>query len=223
MGKHRKIVMVSLIGALATAAVLAGISYNLDRASPATSAEMDNVRVLDDPKPSRKWAIDTAYGRGALSNLRAALGEIDAANADEAREGVAVARSLLGRIASEPSEPSETFVLVHSEVRVLGDADPGNEVEATLASLRARIDMNDHDAIVAALEALNIPLAYTRIDLPLREARTLVDEALQALDARDPALARAKLLQVGERLRVDTVRLGIEAHRIESGDAQGAS
>ena len=222
MGKHRKIAMVSLIGALATAAVLAGVTYHLDRASRATGAEVDNVRVLDDPKPSRKWAIDAAYGRGALSNLRVALGEIDAANADEAREGVAVARSLLGRIASEPSEPSETFVLVHSEVRVLGGADPGNEVEATLASLRGRIDMNDHDAIVAALEALEIPLAYTRIDLPLRETRTLVDEALRALDARDPALARAKLLQVGERLRIDTVRLGIEAHRIESGDAQGA-
>ena len=229
MAKQQKRLIAGLIAGMAVGALVIGSMTFVSRPSNAGSDTTDNVRVVEDHKLPERWAINAAYGRGALSNLRAALGEIDNENAEEARKGVAVAQSLLGKIASGTSgdvrerAPTADYILVHSEVRVLGDGDPENTVQARLDSLRSEIDMTDHEAIVAALDSLDVPLAYTRIDLPLSETKVLADQALEALDANDSELARAKLLQIGDGLRVDTVRVGIEEHRIEFADEKEAS
>lgn len=229
MAKQQKRLIAGLVAGIAVGALAVGGAAFVSRSSNAGSDTTDNVRVVEDHKLPERWAINAAYGRGALSNLRAALGEIDNENAEEARKGVAVAQSLLGKIASGTSgdvrERASTadYILVHSEVRVLGDGDPENAVQARLDSLRGEIDMSDHEAIVAALNSLDMPLAYTRIDLPLSETKALVNQALEAFEINDSELARARLLQIGDGLRVDTVRIGIEEHRIESGDEKEAS
>lgn len=229
MAKQQKRLIAGLVAGIAVGALAVGGAAFVSRSSNAGSDTTDNVRVVEDHKLPERWAINAAYGRGALSNLRAALGEIDNENAEEARKGVAVAQSLLGKIASGTSgdvrerAPTADYILVHSEVRVLGDGDPENAVQARLDSLRGEIDMSDHEAIVAALDSLDMPLAYTRIDLPLSETKALVNQALEAFEINDSELARARLLQIGDGLRVDTVRIGIEEHRIESGDEKEAS
>lgn len=228
MAKQQKRLIAGLIAGVAVVAMVLGGAAIVSRPSDANSDATDNVRVVEDHKVPERWAINAAYGRGALSNLRAALEEIDKENAEQARKGVAVAQSLLGKIESGSSpvvpEPdtSADLILIHSEVRVLGDGDPENTVQARLDSLRSEIDMSDHQAIIAALDSLDIPLAYTRVDLPLFETIALVDQALQALDSSDSELARTRLLQVGDGLRVDTVRVGIDEHRIDSGDGKDA-
>lgn len=229
MAKQQKRLIAGLVAGIAVGALAVGGAAFVSRSSNAGSDTTDNVRVVEDHKLPERWAINAAYGRGALSNLRAALGEIDNENAEEARKGVAVAQSLLGKIASGTSgdvrerAPTADYILVHSEVRMLGDGDPENAVQARLDSLRGEIDMSDHEAIVAALDSLDMPLAYTRIDLPLSETKALVNQALEAFEINDSELARARLLQIGDGLRVDTVRIGIEEHRIESGDEKEAS
>jgi hypothetical protein len=229
MAKQQKRLIAGLVAGIVVVALVAGGAAIVSRSSTAGPDATDNVRVVEDHKLPERWAINAAYGRGALSNLRAALGEIDKENAEEARKGVAVAQSLLGKIASGASgdvrerDSVADYILVHSEVRVLGDGDPENTVQAKLDSLRSEIDMSDHEAIIAALDSLDVPLAYTRIDLPLSETRALVHQALEALETRDSELARIKLLQIGDGLRVDTVRVGAEQHRVESGDEKDAS
>jgi hypothetical protein len=224
MAKQRNRLIAGLVATLAVGALIVGSAASIGR----STGPVDNVRVVEDHKLPERWAINAAYGRGALSNLRAALGEIDKKNSEEARKGIAVAQSLLGKIGPgasgdyRESDPVADYILVHSEVRVLGDGEPGNTVQARLADLRGEIDMSDHEAIIAALGSLDVPLAYTRVDLPLSETKALVDQALEALQVSDPDLARIKLLQIGDGLRVDTVRVGVEKHRIESGDENEA-
>ena len=89
MAKHHK----RLIVGLADSAVAIGSSAFIGRTSSARSEATDNVRVVDDRKLPEQWAINAAYGRGALSNLRAALTEIVNDNAEEARKGVVVSRN----------------------------------------------------------------------------------------------------------------------------------
>ena len=220
MTRHHRRLAVGLVIGLIISAVAIGSSAFINRASNAGSEVIDNVRIVDDRKLPRQWAINAAYGRGALSNLRAALSEITNDNAQEAREGVAVARSLLTRItleaasdavASDPDVQAGTdFVLVHSEVRVLGETDSANSVQATLDSIRSELEATDHNAIIKALSSLNVPLAYTRIDLPLTDTIALVDDILRALDSQDSEQARSKLMDIGSRLRIETLRIGTQ-------------
>ena len=118
------------------------------------------------------------------------------------------ARSGTDKISETILEPD--FVLVHSEVRVLGEADTADSVQEKLDDLRERIDMSDHEAVIAALESLNVPLVYTRVDLPLSKTIARVDEVLQALDSQNAELARATILDIGNDLRVETVEVGLD-------------
>lgn len=228
MVKHHKRLIVGLgVGFAVGAVAIASFTY-ISPISPASSEATDNVRVVEDRKLPEQWAINAAYGRGALSNLRAAINEIESDNTEEAKKGVAVAQSLLAKIKLMPPDGTVTpsgssatsaspdyaraatdLILVHSEVRLLGDADPINSVQAKLDDIRHEHEMNDHEAIIAALGSLNIPLAYTRIDLPLGETMTLINESLRALDSRDADQARSKLMQVGNGLRIETVHVGV--------------
>lgn len=226
MAKHRKRLIAGVAVSIAVAAAVVGSAVLVTRASSAGPEATDNVRIVDDRKLPEQWVINAAYGRGALNNLRAALIEIENDNAEEAKKGIAVAQSLLAKIKPESPraaggpapttdptdafEPAADLILVHSQVRVLGDADPTNSVQGKLDDIRRELEMNDHEAIITALDSLNMPLAYTRIDMPLRETIVLVNESLQALDARDSGGARSKLLAVGDVLRIETVRLGVE-------------
>jgi hypothetical protein len=220
MTRHYRRLAVGLVVGIAISAAAIGSSAFINRASNAASEAIDNVRIVDDRKLPRQWAINAAYGRGALSNLRAALIEITNDNVQEASKGVAVARSLLTRIALEsPSDSAASdhdvqaatdFVLVHSEVRVLGETDPANSVQVTLDNIRREFEVTDHNAIVRALSSLNVPLAYTRIDLPLSDTIALVDDVLRALDSQNNEQARSKLMDIGSRLRIETVRIGTQ-------------
>jgi hypothetical protein len=225
MGKHHKRIIVALAVSLAIGAVAIGGSAFIGRASGAGPESTDNVRVVDDRKLPEQWVINAAYGRGALRNLRAALTEIAKDNAEEARKGVAVAQSLLEKIKRESSTATAELpmkaestghltaeadlILVHSEVRVLGDVDPVDSVQVKLDAIRNEFEMNDHKAIIVALDSLHIPLAYRRIHLPLGKTIALVGESLRALDSSDAEQARSKLLAVGNRLRIETVQVGI--------------
>lgn len=202
-----------VVGTALSAAAI-GSSTFVDGESSASAEATDNVRIVDDRKPPQQWAINAAYGRGALSNLRAAYTEVTNNNTQEARKGIAVAQSLLTKIRLE-SSPDETipetdFVLVHSEVRVLGDANPPDSLQAALAGIRRDIEVSDHDAIVGALGSLKVPLVYTRINLPLSDTIALVDDTLSALDSEDSEQARSKLLDIGRGLRIETVQIGVE-------------
>ena len=211
--QHRWLVVGLVVGSVLSVTVI-GSSTFVGGASSASAEATDNVRIVDDRKPPEQWAINAAYGRGALNNLRAAYTEVTNDNAQEARKGVAVAQSLLTRIelgpASDEATPEDDFVLVHSEVRVLGEADASNALQATLDSIRREFEATDHNAIVTALGSLNVPLAYTRIDLPLTDTIALVDETLRALDSEDSEQARSKLQEIGSQLRIETVQIGVE-------------
>lgn len=236
MAKHQKRLIIGLVIGMVVSAVAIGSTTLIGRTSSTPAEGVDNVRVIDDRKMPEQWAINAAYGRGALSNLRAALDEVDNNNSEEARKGVSVAQSLLakikpesprsvvngtrapGTVASESDFQSvEDLILVHSEVRVIGDTDPDFSVEQELDSVRGGIDMTDHEAIIAALESLNVPLAYTRVDLPLGETISLADEVLKALDVQDTDLARSKLLEIGNGLHIETIQLGVD--RLPAGTA----
>lgn len=237
MAKHRNRLIIGLVAGLAVSAAAIGSSALIGR-TPGTPVEgADNVRVVDDRKMPEQWAINAAYGRGALSNLRAALDEVDNDNTEEARKGVSVAQSLLAKIKPEVSrktvndarapvttasgnefQPAEDLILVHSEVRVIGDTDPEFSVQAELDGVRDGIDMTNHDAIVAALESLNVPLAYTRVDLPLSDTIALTNEALKALDLHDANLARSKLMAIANGLHVETIHLGVDSLPADTAD-----
>jgi hypothetical protein len=229
MTKHQKWLMVGLVVGTTLSVAAIGSSAIIDGAANGDPGATDSLRIVDDRKLPEQWAINAAYGRGALSNLRAALIEVTNDNPQEARKGVAVAQSLLTQITLEsPVEEAisqsgiqaETdFVLVHSEVRVLGDADP---VQATLDSIRHEFEVTDHDAIVTALRLLNVPLAYTRIDLPLSDTIALVDDILHALDSQDSEQARSKLMEIGDRLRIETVQIGTENSPVDALEANDA-
>ena len=238
MGKIHKRLIVALAVSVIVGGVAIGSSAFISRVSDAHSEQTDKVRVVDDHKLPEQWVIDAAYGRGALSNLRAALAEIVNDKPEEARKGVVVAQSLLAKIKGQSSsvtaehsvkaestvkpKPGSDFILVHSEVRVLGDADPVNSVQVKLDAIRNEVEMNDHEAIIAALKSLHVPLVYTRIELPLKETITLVNESLQALDAQDAVEARAKLLAIGNGLQVQTVRVGGGDSPVEPATADAA-
>lgn len=206
MTKINKRLIAVLAVTAAVGAVTIASSIITGKASHAGSEQTDKVRLVDDRKLPEQWVINAAYGRGALSNLRAAVGEIENHNTEEARKGVAVAQSLLAKIRPEEAD----YILVHSEVRVLGDVDPSNSIESKLEDIQQEFEMNDHEAIITALGSLNIPLAYTRIELPLGETIDLVKDSLQALETQDVDQARLKLMQIGDALRIETVRMGIE-------------
>lgn len=228
---HTRIIVVMAIAMAVGVTALGGFAW-LGGATLTEGAATDNVRVVENPKAPAQWTINTAYGRGALSNLRAALNEIAKDNPAEARKGVVVAQSLLSKIApasapvrarvavdagahagletdqARETTPEPVFVLVHSEIRVLGDAGAADSVQEKLDELRGRIDMSDHEAVIAALESLNVPLVYTRVDLPLSETIARIDDVLQALDSENADLARATILDIGNGLRIETVNVG---------------
>lgn len=202
---HKRLIVVLAVTAAVGTVIIASSTFT-SKTSHAVSESTDKVRLVDDRKLPEQWVINAAYGRGALSNLRAAVREIENHDAEEAKKGVAVAQSLLGKI-----KPEETDrILVHSEVRVLGDLDPYNSIESKLDIIRQEFEMNNHEAVITTLGALNIPLAYTRIDLPLSETIALVNESLQALETQDVEKARVKLMQIGDGLRIETVQVGTE-------------
>jgi hypothetical protein len=219
MTKINKRLIAVLAVTAAVGAVTIASSIFTGKVSHADSEQTDKVRLVDDRKLPEQWLINAAYGRGALSNLRAAVGEIENHNTEEARKGVAVAQSLLAKIRPEEAD----YILVHSEVRVLGDVDPGNPIESKLENIQQEFEMNDHEAIITALGSLNIPLAYTRIELPLGETIDLVKDSLQAFETQDVDQARLKLMQIGDALRIETVQMGIEDSPSDPGYADDAS
>jgi hypothetical protein len=232
--QHKRLIVAVAVGIIVSAMAIGGSAY-ITRTAGTHAEATDNVRVVDDRKPPEQWAINAAYGRGALSNLQAALTEIANDNAEEARKGVAVAQSLLAKIKPESAQATvdasgvpvtpipdgdpnvqAALILVHSEVSVLGDARPGNSMQAKLDSIRHEFSMTDHESIITSLDSLNIPLTYTRVDLPLTETIILVNEVLQALDSRDAGRARSKLMEIGSRLRIETLQVGTEAVPVDS-------
>lgn len=210
MATYRK----QLIAALAVSAMAVGSLAYLSRTPYATSGETDVVRVVENPKAPGQWAINAAYGRGALSNLRAAFVELANHNSEQARMGVVVARSLLSKIEPTPirfsdgSHGEDAFVLVHSEIRLSGDVDGEPVLQSKLDGIRRDVDMSDQDAVTSALRQLNIPLAYTRIDMPLEETKIGIDHVLEALNSNDIDRASATLAKIGEGLRIETVQIG---------------
>lgn len=236
MAKHHKRIVAGIVLAIAVgiavSAVAIGSSAINGRTSNERSAATDKVRVVDDRKHPGQWAINAAYGRGALSNLQAALTEIAGDNVEEAKKGVTVAQSLLSKIELESpptivdrSSPAAApdFILVHSEVRVWDDANLADSVQEKLGRIRRELALTDHEAIIAALDSLDIPLSYTRVDLPLTRTLTLVSEVLQALNSQDADRARDKLMEIGNGLRVETVQVGIEDTPIDAGSDGDAS
>lgn len=211
-----------LIAALAVGAVAVGSLAYVGRTPSGNSGETDTVRVIDDPKPPSQWAINAAYGRGALSNLRAAYIELENRDVEQARMGVVVARSLLAKIDSAKRKPDdgsngdEGMVLVHAEVHVMDDVESENVLESKLDEIRRSIDMSDADAVVSALRGLEIPLTYTRVNLPLEETISEIDYVLEALNANDTERASAMLANIGNGLRIDTMQ--IDAHQAPPGD-----
>lgn len=205
MAKYdRRLNVVAALAIVVAVAAIGGSEY-FSRGTSIQVEATDNVRVVDDRKPPEQWAINAAYGRGALNNLRSALTEIANDNAEEARKDVDAARLLLARI-----EPDSGLVLVHTEIRVLGGLESAAPVREKLDGIRREHSMIDHDAVIAALDSLGVPLTFTRVDLPVTETVTLVDETLQALESQDTGRARTKLLEIGRALKVETVQVGSE-------------
>ena len=221
MAKHHKRLLVGIAIGIVVSAVAIGSSAINGRTSIEGSEATDKVRVINDRKLPKQWAINAAYGRGALSNLQAALTEIADDNVEEAKKDVAVAHSLLVKIKPESPRTAD-FILIHSEVRVLDDADPASSVQEKLDSIRREFEVTDHEAIVAALDSLDVPLAYTRVDLPLTRTVTLVNEVLQALNSQDADRARDKLMEIGNELRIETVHVGTEDSATDSGSENDA-
>lgn len=221
MAKHHKRLLVGIAVGIVVSAVAIGSSAINGRTSNTGSEAIDKVRVVNDRKLPEQWAINAAYGRGVLSNLQAALTEIADDNVEEAIKDVAVAHSLLVKIKPESPRTAD-FILIHSEVRVLDDADPASSVQEKLDSIRREFEVTDHEAIVAALDSLDVPLAYTRVDLPLIRTVTLVNEVLQALNSQDADRARDKLMEIGNELRIETVHVGTEDSATDSGSENDA-
>ena len=219
--KHHKRLLVGIAVGIVVSAVAIGSSAINGRTSIEGSQATDKVRVINDRKLPKQWAINAAYGRGALSNLQAALTEIADDNVEEAKKDVAVAHSLLVKIKPESPRTAD-FILIHSEVRVLDNADPASSVQEKLDSIRREFEVTDHEAIVAALDSLDVPLAYTRVDLPLTRTVTLVNEVLQALNSQDADRARDKLMEIGNELRIETVHVGTEDSATDSGSENDA-
>ena len=219
--KHHKRLLVGIAVGIVVSAVAIGSSAINGRTSTEGSQATDKVRVINDRKLPKQWAINAAYGRGALSNLQAALTEIADDNVEEAKKDVAVAHSLLVKIKPESPRTAD-FILIHSEVRVLDDADPASSVQEKLDSIRREFEVTDHEAIVAALDSLDVPLAYTRVDLPLTRTVTLVNQVLQALNSQDADRARDKLMEIGNELRIETVHVGTEDSATDSGSENDA-
>ena len=219
--KHHKRLLVGIAVGIVVSAVAIGSSAINGRTSIEGSQATDKVRVINDRKLPKQWAINAAYGRGALSNLQAALTEIADDNVEEAKKDVAVAHSLLVKIKPESPRTAD-FILIHSEVRVLDDADPASSVQEKLDSIRREFEVTDHEAIVAALDSLDVPLAYTRVDLPLTRTVTLVNQVLQALNSQDADRARDKLMEIGNELRIETVHVGTEDSATDSGSENDA-
>ena len=209
MATYRK----QLIAALAVGAMAVGSLAYVSRTPSATPGTTDKVRVVENPAPPSQWAINAAYGRGALSNLRAAFVELANHNSEQARMGVVVARSLLEKI--EPAQlqsvddlnAQDAFVLVHSEIRVPGDVDGERVLQTKLDSIRRDVDMSDQDEVTSALRQLKIPLVYTRIDMPLNETKIGIDHVLEALNSNDVERASAMLAKIGKGLRIETVQI----------------
>ncbi len=222
MAKHHKRLLVGIATGITVSAVAIGSSGINGRTSNAGSEATDKVRVVDDRKLPERWAINAAYGRGALSNLQAALTEIAKDNAEEAKKGVTVAHSLLDKITLDSPHKAD-FILVHSQVRVLDDADPTSSVQEKLDSIRREFELTDREAIVAALDSMDVPLAYTRVDLPLTRTVALVNEALQALNSQDSNRARDKLMEIGNGLRIETVHVGTEDSPVDLKNEDDAS
>ncbi len=222
MAKHHKRLLIGIAAGIAVSAVAIGSSAINSRIPNAGSEATDKVRVVDDRRLPEQWAINAAYGRGALGNLQAALTEIANDNAEEAKKDVTVAQSLLDKIKFELPHTRD-FILVHSEVRVLDDADPASFVQEKSDSILREFEMIDHEAIVAALDLLDVPLAYTRVDLPLTRTVPLVNEALQALNSQDADRARDKLMEIGNGLRIETVHVGTEESPVDLGNEDDAS
>jgi len=222
VAKHHKRLLVAIALGITVSAVAIGSSTINGWTSNAGSEATDKVRVVDDRKLPERWAINAAYGRGALSNLQAALTEIAKDNAEEAKKGVTVAQSLLDKI--KPDSPHKAdFILVHSQIRVLDDADPTSSVQEKLDRIRREFEMIDREAIVAALDSMDVPLAYTRVDLPLTRTVALVNEALQALNSQDSNRARDKLMEIGNGLRIETVHVGTEESPVDLENEDDAS
>ncbi|MCK5365162.1 MAG: hypothetical protein KAR22_19420, partial [Gammaproteobacteria bacterium] len=74
--KHHKRLLVGIAVGIVVSAVAIGSSAINGRTSIEGSQATDKVRVINDRKLPKQWAINAAYGRGALSNLQAALTEI---------------------------------------------------------------------------------------------------------------------------------------------------
>lgn len=222
MAKHHKRLLVGIAIGITVSAVAIGSSAINGRTSNAGSEATDKVRVVDDRKLPERWAINAAYGRGALSNLQAALTEIAKDNAEEAKNGVTVAQSLLDKIKLDSPHKAD-FILVHSQVRVLDDADPTSSVQEKLDSIRRDFELIDREAIIAALDSMDVPLAYTRVDLPLTRTVALVNEALQALNSQDSNRARDKLMEIGNGLRIETVHVGTEDSPVDLENEDDAS
>jgi len=241
VAKHHKRLLVGIALGIAVSAVAIGSSAINGRIPTAGSEVTDKVRVIGDRKLPERWAINAAYGRGALSNLQAALTEIAKDNVEGAKKGVTVARSLLAKItldsprtAADSFRPAVAadvhdecqgpadFILIHSEVRVLDDADLSRSVQEKLDGIRREFELTDHGAIVAALESLDVPLAYTRVDLLLTRTVTLVNEVLQALNSQDAGRARDKLMEIGDGLRIETVQVGTEDSLTGPGNADAS-
>jgi hypothetical protein len=222
MAKHHKRLLIGIAVGIAVSAVAIGSSAIHSRTPNAGSETTEKVRVVDDRKLPGRWVINAAYGRGALSNLQAALAEIASGDAEEAKKGVTIAQTLLDKIRPESPHRAD-FILVHSEVRVLDEADPASSVQERLDSIRRAFEMTDHEAIIAALDGLDVPLAYTRVDLPLTKTVTLVSEVLLALNSQDVDRARDKLMEIGNGLRIETVHVGTEDTPIDTGSEDDAS
>lgn len=222
MAKHHKRLLVGIAIGIAVSAVAIGSSAINSRTPNPGSEATDKVRLVNDRELPEQWVINAAYGRGALSNLQAALTDIADDNVEEAKKGVTVAHSLLAKIKPESPRTAD-FILIHSEVRVLDDADPASFVQEKSDSILREFEMTDHEAIVAALDLLDVPLAYTRVDLPLTRTVTLVNEALQALNFQDADRASDKLMEIGNGLRIETVHVGTEELPVDLANEDDAS
>lgn len=227
MAKHPRRLFVVIAAGIVVSAVVVEIATYIGRITGGQRETSEVVRVIDNHTRPAQWAINASYGRGALSNLRAALTEIANDHPEEAKKGLAVARTLLSKIVSESPKSLDTadiyeatdsstkpaseadFVLIHSEVRLLGEAGPENYVQEKLDAFRRDIEMSDQDAVISALDSLDVPLVYTRVDMPLKKTWAHVNEALRALDSNDSELARTRLMEISNGLRINSVRVGV--------------
>ena len=98
----------------------------------------------------------------------------------------------------------------------MDDVEGEGVLESKLDGIQRDVDMSDADAVVSALRALDIPLIYTRVNLPLEETISEIDHVLEALNANDTERASAMLASIGNGLRIETMQ--IEAHQASPAD-----